>query len=369
VVFHAELARASGLEEILDLARRGADELLAGLDGPDAMRENGLYTGIAGVGFALEVVHRVSGDDRYRAGAARVVDELIARAEEVEGGLRWSGSTDVISGSAGIGLFLLWAADAIERPDALEAARDAGGHLLTRAREQGAGLSWPMTPDYPRDMPNFSHGTAGVAFFLARLYAATGEQRFFDAAVKGARHLLAIADHAGGGLRVHHHSPGGEELYYYGWCHGPVGTARLFHQLGRVEGGEPWAQWVDRCVIALRESGLPTERVEGLWNNVGQCCGTAGVAQFLADRFRGSDEVDDRLLAEAFQADVVERAAQGEDGWSWPQAEHRAQPDLIQAQSGYMQGAAGIGLMLLHFDALQTGRGDVVRLPDDPFGA
>lgn len=32
------------------------------------------------------------------------------------------------------------------------------------------GLSWPMSPDYPRLMPNFSHGTAGTAYFLSRLY-------------------------------------------------------------------------------------------------------------------------------------------------------------------------------------------------------
>ena len=34
-----------------------------------------------------------------------------------------------------------------------------------------------MTPDFPRIMPNFSHGTAGVAFFLATLHDAGATAR------------------------------------------------------------------------------------------------------------------------------------------------------------------------------------------------
>ena len=51
----------------------------------------------------------------------------------------------------------------------------------------------------------------------------------------------------------------------------------------------------------------------------------------------------------------------------WTQAEHRVQPGLLIAQTGHMQGAAGVGKYFLHMDAMEE-RGEVPRvvLPDDP---
>ena len=54
---------------------------------------------------------------------------------------------------------------------------------------------------------------------------------------------------------------------------------------------------------------------------------------------------------------------------SWLQAEHRERPDFVEAQTGYMQGAAGIGSFLLHlatFDAEVIAK---IPLPDVPFTA
>jgi hypothetical protein len=51
----------------------------------------------------------------------------------------------------------------------------------------------------------------------------------------------------------------------------------------------------------------------------------------------------------------------------WIQAEHRVQPDFLVAQTGFMQGAAGVGKYLLHVDAVAQGKRPVVELPDSPF--
>ena len=42
-------------------------------------------------------------------------------------------------------------------------------------------------------------------------------------------------------------------------------------------------------------------------------------------------------------------------------------PDFLQAQTGYMQGAAGVGLWLLQLDAAQRGREFTLRFPDSPY--
>ena len=55
-------------------------------------------------------------------------------------------------------------------------------------------------------------------------------------------------------------------------------------------------------------------------------------------------------------------------GLKWVHAEHRVRPEYTYAQTGYMQGAAGIGMLLLQMDAAERGRRWTFRLPDSPFG-
>jgi lantibiotic modifying enzyme len=43
-------------------------------------------------------------------------------------------------------------------------------------------------------MPNFSHGTSGVAFFLSSLYSVTQNTTFLEPAKKGASYLRAVAN-------------------------------------------------------------------------------------------------------------------------------------------------------------------------------
>ena len=54
-------------------------------------------------------------------------------------------------------------------------------------------------------------------------------------------------------------------------------------------------------------------------------------------------------------------------GLCWPQAEHRGQPEFIQTQTGYMQGAAGIASFLLHLATVKAGNPVKIRFPEAPF--
>src|SRR6185437_2003843 len=145
-----------------------------------------------------------------------------------------------IAGSSGTGLFLLWAADHLHAPGARQLAARAGDHLIAIAQPKpGAGLMWMMAPTFPREMPNFSHGTAGVSYFLATLYQATGQKKFLNAALAGADYLLSIADINGRYCMIYHDNQN-KGLYYLGWCHGPAGTARLFYRLYQVTRDPKW---------------------------------------------------------------------------------------------------------------------------------
>jgi lantibiotic modifying enzyme len=218
-------------------------------------------------------------------------------------------------------------------------------------------------------LPNFSHGTAGVAYFLATLFQATGERAFLDGSLAGAAYLHAIARTDGDGCLIFHHEPGddGRRLYYLGWCHGPAGSVRLWHRLWQATGNGVWLEWASRSARAIVESGIPEKPTPGFWNNVGVCCGSAGVAEFFLAHHRATGDPSALAFARRVSAWILAAAVRDAQGIRWPHAEHRTRPAEIAAQTGWMQGAAGIGAWFLHLDAFERGAGPPIRFPDSPF--
>lgn len=368
VLFYLELHHATGDAEALAAARGGADYLLASVpDEPAASTAMGLYTGLAGTAIVLQHAHELTGDDRYRDGAVRVLSLLERSARPAGAGVEWNESTDIISGSAGIGLALLQLAPAFRNVDGLALALRAADRLIERAQRADGGLSWLISPQMPRNYPNFSHGTAGVSYFLARLAAATGQASYLEAALGGERWLQSIATATpNGGRMVYHSAPGNEQLYYLSWCHGPAGTARLYRALARASGDARWDRAVEQCARAVEDMKVP-QRSPGFWNNVSQCCGNAGVIEFFLALHRRTRDDLRLAFAEEVGHDTLRRATAEGDGLKWIQAEHRVRPELLAAQTGLMQGAAGIGLAMLHLDGAREGRTPFIRLPDDPW--
>jgi lantibiotic modifying enzyme len=366
VLFFLELHRATGDPAHLATARSGADALIAGLD---VETDPGLYTGLAGIGFALGEVWRATGEASYRNAGRRVVAILQARAIERGAGVEWNDTTDIISGSAGIGLFLLDAADALDLPDARALAAKAGRRLLERSRDDAGGRKWPMDSTSAQLLPNFSHGTAGVAYFLATLYQATQDRAFLDGALAGAAYLKAIANTDGDVCLIFHHEPdaAGRSLYYLGWCHGPAGTARLWYRLWQATGDRAWLDWASRSARAIVTSGIPDRTTPGFWHNVGVCCGSAGVAEFFLAHHRATGDAASLAFARRVSDRILGSATRDAAGIRWPHAEHRTRPAEIVAQTGWMQGAAGIGAWFLHLDAFERGAAPPIRLPDSPF--
>jgi lantibiotic modifying enzyme len=364
VLFFLEAHRSTGDDSYLKEAQRGADHLLAELPHE---KETGLYVGLAGIGFALEETYKVTRADKYRDGARHCLQGLKDRARKVGRGVEWGDVTDVISGNAGTGLFLLYAARELGDESARELAVQAGRRLIELGRPAAGGLKWAMDSKFPRLMPNFSHGTAGVAYFLTSLYGETRDKEFLDAARAGAKYLQATAKTDGDVCLICHHEPEGENLFYLGWCHGPVGTARLFWRLHQVTGDKEWLEWVKKCARGITQAGIPEKRTPGFWNNVSQCCGSAGVAEFFLDLHRVTGDPSYLAFSRHVADDLLGKATRDDKGLRWVQAEHRIKPDLLVAQTGYMQGAAGIGVCLLHLDAWARGQKDRIKFPDNPF--
>jgi lantibiotic modifying enzyme len=223
-------------------------------------------------------------------------------------------------------------------------------------------------------MPNFSHGAAGIAYFLAELHqtqvgSAQASSPYLAGARRAARYLQSLSRDP---CLVHHHTPGGENLYYLGYCHGPPGAARLFMTLHEIEPDAGWDAWLTRSADAILDTGIP-DQSPGFWNNVGQCCGSAGLASFMLEMHRRTGDRKYMNAVRALTDDLLARATREEtsDGrptLKWIHAEHRIRPDFLQAQTGYMQGAAGIALWLLELDAHDNAQAArPPQLPDSPF--
>ena len=367
VLFLIEFYLATYRTEYLVAATDGASYLAGRPTAPDA--DCGLYTGTAGVAWVLGRVHRTSPSSTISEAARRLTAKLRERAREVGDGVEWNPSTDIVSGTAGIGLALLALHEDDPESGYLALAEKAGRRLIATAIPEAGGLKWPLSPGNPRLMPNFSHGTAGVAYFLATLYLRTRRQEFLDGALSGAKYLLSIADTSEAGCKVFHNELDGTSLYYMGWCHGPAGTARLFWQLDRATGSREWREWAVRGARSLELCGVPERRTEGFWNNHGMCCGTAGVGAFFLSLYQATHDRKYWDLAKRCAKVILEAAKRDETGMRWVHAEHRTQPDQVVAQTGYMQGAAGIGSFLLSMHLQEQGKRRAHPLPDDPFVA
>lgn len=370
VLFFLEAHRATGNQRYLDIARSGADALLARLESAEALGPGGggLYTGLGGIGFILEETYAATSAPKYREGAVTCIQKLADHATRAGEGVEWNDSTDVVSGSAGVGFFLLWAYERIPHPESLRLALEAGRRLVQLGEDAPGGTRWTMNPTFPRYMPNFSHGTAGVAAYLAALSGFVDERDFLDAAESGASHLVRIANTDDAGCLIMHHEPDGEDLFYLGWCHGPVGTGRLFFELYDQTENPLWLDWMRRGAASLLNSGIPDQETPGFWNNVGQCCGSAGVLEYYLDLHRETGNAMYLDAAIAMGDQILSEGAETSSGMTWSHAEHRVRPAETTVQTGYMQGAAGIGIALLHLSAAVRDQPDEsIRFPDSPF--
>ena len=123
MLFFLELARATGDRSYLDDAARGAETVLASAT---TERGCGLWEGLAGSAFVLQETAKATGDRRFADGARRVTETIVQRAKPAGAGVEWSDTTDIISGSAGTGLFLLYAAREFQQPALTQLAATRG---------------------------------------------------------------------------------------------------------------------------------------------------------------------------------------------------------------------------------------------------
>jgi lantibiotic modifying enzyme len=350
VLFNLELYEATRDTAWLDDAKLGANEIIANLPSLQRVEASGLYDGLAGAAFVLEQTHRVTGDGKYRDAARRAIGMIHALAHRTISGAEWAGRSDgpdIVSGAAGIGLLLLWADAIMDDGESRTIALATGRRLLETGKPAGGGLKWESVSEAGRFYPNFGYGTGGVAYFLAEVFRVSGDRSCMAGALSGARYLESIANTDGGGFKLFHHEPGGEAIYESGWCNGPAGTARLFEELGIVTGRAKWHDQAHACARSILQADVA---------GVDLCNGAAGVAEFLISLQQKAAEPSYATTITKLSQTIRDRAIADGGGVRWP-----------DGRTGYMDGAAGIGMLFLHLDAMAKKRTSGIVWPDSPW--
>lgn len=287
----------------------------------------GLYVGEAGVAAAL-----------LRAGQALGDDALVSAA--LDRG-RWIATLpyagpDVMIGTAGrLRLhLLLWAASAA--PEQLQAALAAGERLLATGEVAPEdGLQWAVPAGADGQDETFylgcAHGSAGIADSLLDLYAATGDQRFLDAARGVGRRLAGLAVPALDDERgLNWPRSAGGQPSDCGWCHGATGVGRFLLHLAALQALPQAPDLAARAAYMVAHGAR--------WIGPTQCHGLAGSIEFLLDM--AGTTGDRRYLGEAYTLAPLLEA------WIDDHHEHPSElPDALPP--GFMVGYAGVLACLL----------------------
>ena len=368
VLFYLELYNTTKDKRFLDKASKGMDYVLNAI--PDTVHDEwsvGYYIGWSGVAYTMIKMYKATNNEKYLAGAKQCIDIVEKKSKRKGDGIVWDGLADMLYGSAGIGLVLLDMEKELSYPKAKELAIATGNGVIQQAIHDKKGYKWVMQPKDTADnlyMPNFSHGTAGDCYFLLRLYEETKDKKYLDAAMKGVEHLESVTNDKG---LIYHDTKKGLELYYLGFCHGPVGTSRVYYQLYKQTKEQKWLDKIRLSSTTAMTCGLPDTLQPGFWNNISQCCGSAGLAQYYLDLYKIFNDKKYLAFSKKVTENLLSRATTDNTGMKWTQAEQRKIPKQLIAQTGYAQGAAGVGMWLLHLDAYENGISPAIKLPDIPY--
>ncbi len=333
-LFLAHLGAASGEPRFTRLAR-AAVVTLREQAAPNAplLDTIGAFSGWGGVLYTFTHLGVLWNDES-------LLDEARDVAERLAPGIESDETCDVIAGAAGALVCLLGLHRVRPAERLLALAVRCGERILARAIPMERGLGWRIELAGPTPLAGFSHGGAGISWALLHLAAATGDDRFRQAAFAALEYERSLYDSAEENwpdLRVDPRRAETEtaQRFMCAWCHGAAGIA-----LGRLDSlplvdGAAKLSLLAECEIAVR-----TTLRTGFGHGHSLCHGDLGNLETLtlaAERLG----VGGAALAEtAGQLAGGILAGAGQDGWRQGVRSGAVAP-------GLMVGLAGMGYGLL----------------------
>lgn len=384
--FYVQLYEATGEKNYLEDAREAARYIIWRWDHKrdlaKCFSKYAFTTGYGGVAVFLDELYRLTGEEEYRRVIFEIAEAAMADAipEENGEGYSWGSYPGVVGDGSAI-LLLLKLGREFEQPRWREFALRAGRYYLNKGHsyEKGGRYYLGVDPKYfgaGEDYidPNFPMGTCGIGFLLLRLYEESGDRSFLDA-VDGIHDFVkavALENEEKTAALLPHGLPNRPDTYYLSYCHGPVGSARFYHELYKVTKDPEALQWEEKLLNGIIETGAPELHSNGYWYILCLCCGTAGMVNTFLGKWAASGdkrysdwaERSARVLLTDGQRFLTE---DGQVATKWNQAFAYVAQNQVTANIGMYDGAAGIGWALLQFGLAAKGEFHAARALDDPY--
>jgi type 2 lantibiotic biosynthesis protein LanM len=295
----------------------------------------GACSGLGGVLYGLAAIGTLLGEPGLlddAVGVAGLVDRNRIREDR---------RLDVEGGAAGGVLGLLAVHGAAHRGDALAAAEACGRHLLEHARvAEDETLCWPGRDGVPR--AGFAHGAAGIAWALAALHGATGDERLRAACLRACEWERRCFDAGLGAWPVlagPGHDPARNRVVMGGWCHGAAGIGLSRAAILTRLAGAGLSEDLRLAVGLMRTAHA------GGHDHL--CCGSFGITESLVTIARLGFLEDGIVTASSRAASTLGRAM---IGGSFNVSQTRSG----DRELGLFRGVSGIGYALLRLAAPAT---------------
>lgn len=331
-LFLAALAHVTGNTQFRDLALRAIQSLQKVLQTSDAesaqrfARDIGIG-GATGLGSIIYSLVKISQflelpqlcEDAQLA-ANLMTPEVIAADRKI----------DIIWGATGAILGLLALYQKTENPAVLERAIACGQHLLKYCDS-----AYSLKTATPKPWTGFSHGAAGIAYSLLRLYAVTQDSAYLEAGRQAISYESSFFSPSAGNWQevTRVSDPSAPPVFWSTWCHGAPGVG-----LGRLGG---LSIYHTEQILSDIEVALQTTQKTRLQNIDHLCCGNLGRCEVLLVAAQKLSSPQWYQTAQELAAMVVRRAAQT--------GRYQLFGDLPNSVFSpcFFQGAAGIGYQLL----------------------
>lgn len=248
----------------------------------------GCYTGLGSQIWAYLAMERMGDAEGTGLARATGLSEHLVRIADADA------NPDLLSGIAGAIAALLMLHGATGRDDVLAKAVTVGDRLCSLAKVDAGRASWP-TEEWPQAVGGFAHGATGIAWALAKLAKASGEQRFEDMARAGFAFEESLYDEAERNwLDLRHIQDAAPAAA--AWCHGSAGIGLAHLDLDPALGDPVSERIVRRAVAATCREGFGWNHClcHGDFGNL-ELLQRASACSFVPDGF-GADHLLDRLV-------------------------------------------------------------------------
>ncbi|SNS78068.1 Lanthionine synthetase C-like protein [Ekhidna lutea] len=378
VLFYLDLYLSTGEQQYLDEAIIGCeylvDELPQNVEDAKSIRNGtSLYGDISGSAFILMETYKLTQEEKWKTSVLHCLSLLDSMSIQPDGRY-WNNFNDVLVGSAGTGLLLLYLYDELDDPKALQIAKEAAESLEQRAVRNQDSIYWHLNQNNSFNLPNFSHGASGIGYFYARLYETTNDEHYLNISRQVAKYLDLIAWKPENSFLLPYGFPdiGWERAYDIGWAHGPAGTARFFYKLWQVTNEGEWLEIVKQCANGIQYSGMPEQPNDRFGEApfpIDMRFGTGGVIDFYIN-LHTAGLIENEAYINALFMELENQAVQDSTTLYWPIERYGfmgGEDGSMATFTGYFYGAAGLGRLYTKRHNLINEREKGIKLPDDPF--